>query len=300
MGKFKSYKCYGLVIESEINLPELEETTEKVQVEIKFGKTPERLENPMESSIRYEISKNEFLIKIDNIAKFYVAEGKSITIERLNENNDEDIKIFLYSTVFAALLQQRGYLVFHGMTAKLNNKGVVFLGNSNAGKSALAATLYEKGYSILSDELCVVKVEKGNRLCVFKGISRLYLWNDTLIQLNKDIKDFKPMRKDIKKYIYNVKTNINESMRVDKIFIISHHNLEEISTKQLLGHKKIGLLKELIYNVKAQETSIGRIELFKYLTNIGGNMKITEVKYCNNGWQMTKLSQIIEKEVSKE
>lgn len=291
----KKHKVYGVVFESELELNGADESKEATDVIISFGKTPERLEVPVIESILYQASKNEFLLEVLGVARYYVKDGNQILIERFNNTDDRDILAFLYNSVFAALLQQRGLLVFRGMVAKINNELVPVLGESYSGKSFLAALMYEKGHDIFSDELCVLKVSADGTISTVKGLNRIHLWKDTMKKLGKYIENFTPVRDNLRKYIFNTSVKSykkNEIIR--SINILEVNNDKEASNNKILGHRKLNELRKKIHNIELQELYTGKIEFFRMLTSICEKNLINSISYCNRKINISEVAEMIE------
>lgn len=78
------YFAHGLSITSELLCPELtqvEQNGHAPDVIIRLGATPTALENPTKQSFLYQAKPNHFLLNLNQIARFWVQEGKQITIE---------------------------------------------------------------------------------------------------------------------------------------------------------------------------------------------------------------------------
>lgn len=74
------YRAFGLNIESGIELPELNSTESLPEIYIRLGKTPFSLKEPVLKGVRFEVSAGHFLLSVDNIARYFVENGKNIFI----------------------------------------------------------------------------------------------------------------------------------------------------------------------------------------------------------------------------
>ena len=81
------YEAFGLYITSSLRLPELLPTDFEHQpdVVIEFAKVPNQLENPVQIGVTYQTAPNLFLFTKEEVARYYVTDGKSILIERVEE-----------------------------------------------------------------------------------------------------------------------------------------------------------------------------------------------------------------------
>ena len=81
MNQKYTYKAFGLVFQSEFEIPEFIEDKGSPDVEISLGKTPENLKEITKKGVKFQASKNEFLLEVDHIAKYYVVDGNRIIVD---------------------------------------------------------------------------------------------------------------------------------------------------------------------------------------------------------------------------
>jgi hypothetical protein len=144
-------------------------------VTIDFGKFPQSIENPLFSGVRFQTSGQKFLLTVDKIARYYVVDGKSITIEPFVNADMDEVRLFLLGSAFGALIHQRGLLPFHGSSLKIGNSAIILSGLSGAGKSTLAAAFRQKGYQILSDDVSVISFLNDQIPIVHPGYPQMKL-----------------------------------------------------------------------------------------------------------------------------
>jgi len=183
------YQVYGLTVESEIELPELVPVeNHQPQVQIRFGEIPETLHNVIEEWPWCMASDTEFLFHIEGVAKFYITQGRTITIERHRELPRAvpaaDIRLWLLGTAFAALLHQRNLLPLHVSAVRTPNGVWAFTGESGEGKSTLAGLLHRRfGHELVSDDVSVIDPDE-NEPIIYPGPRKLKLWADALDHLD--------------------------------------------------------------------------------------------------------------------
>jgi len=153
--KYK-YQAFGLVFESEFLLLNLLSSEKKADIEILLEKTPQNIKTPERKGVLFEASQNELLLKVNNIANYYVKDGKKIIIEKHNSSSNKEVELFLMGPVLGALFHQRGILPIHGSAIKINNFCIIISGVSGVGKSTLAAAFLKKKYKILADDISII------------------------------------------------------------------------------------------------------------------------------------------------
>ena len=89
------YHVFGLKIKSVIRFMDMPQTDGRPDVTIAYGKTPDALSDPKVSGVRYQAGTGEFLLQVDNVARYYVTNGNRIVIERQPRASDEEVLLFL-------------------------------------------------------------------------------------------------------------------------------------------------------------------------------------------------------------
>lgn len=293
-----NYKAYGLMVNSELLIPELETAEGTPDVIIKFGKVPMHLENASETGIRFEASQDEFLLKIDNIARYYVWAGREIVIEPLNEGREDDIIVFLLGTVFGALLHQRGFLVLHGSCIEVNGEGVLFTGVSGIGKSTLAAAFYEKGYPVLTDDVSAVFIGEDEAPYIMPGMPSLKLWQDSAVKFGKDTQTLVPLRKEMNKYRLEIGDKfVAGPLPLSRIYILNTDFETEIKINEISSLDRLTTLIDNTYRIRFLKGQGGKALHFKQCAVLANKVGIYRVQRPKSGFRINELLERLEKEL---
>lgn len=243
------YTAYGLTIASELDLPELvpfpESGEHPIDVHIRFGVVPDSLEKPRVSGVLYQASPGLFLLQVPGIARYLVRAGEKITIDAFSGYHVSDIRLFLLHSVFAALLHQRGLLVLHGSSVVTPQGAFVFLGRSASGKSSLAAVLYQRGWAVLSDEICAITLGANGMLVAPPGFPQVCLWADTLSALHLDAADLSPLRPGLDKYTISVVQRFpEEPVPIRNFYLLASHQLHEFDIEPVTGQARFQMIRD--------------------------------------------------------
>lgn len=174
------YTAYGLTIASEFALPELRdrdagERAGAVRIESgSVAPVPEGANGHEER--RLDIGPDRCRLSYDDIGSFRIEGGRRIVVDPA----DADVpatKVFrrlLEGQVLGLLCHQRGHLVLHGSAVQIDGNAVVFLGPTGAGKSTTATACYGAGYSLLDDDVVVIRTPETTPM-VAPGVPQLKL-----------------------------------------------------------------------------------------------------------------------------
>ena len=198
-----SYQLLGTVVSSDLELPELIPHQGSATPEIRISEvgSVDPLKSPAFTGIRFQVAPDQLWLKVDGTAKYLVQNGSSVLIEREEGADDSDVRTFLYSTAFSALVAQRGLLGLSASVVNIDGQGVGFLGLEGSGKSTVLAALKKVGATPIADGLCPVDTGSFEAPMVlpFSPVNRL--WEDVMRHLGLDPALHSRIRTGIRKYI---------------------------------------------------------------------------------------------------
>jgi len=245
-----AYTAHGLEIHSELELPELVPVQPRQpDVVISYGEAPVALSNPQDRGVLYQAQPCRFLLRLEGIANYLVTNGTTITIEPAPASDITELRVFLLGSAFGALLHQRRLVPLHGSAVATPWGAIVFVGDSGMGKSTLAAAFYQQGYRLLSDDVCVVRIESGVPV-VYPAYPGLYLWTDMLKQLDADAS---PRRKrpGLEKYwVPATQRFATNGVPLRAVFELTMTNTEELSLSPYAHGDKLAVLVNHTYRIR--------------------------------------------------
>lgn len=293
------YHIFGLNITSVIPLPTHpilhSQPNVTPDVVIECGTTPDALADPRVKGVRYQAAPGEFLLRVDNVARFYVQGGSRITIMPEAGAGADDILIFLMGSAMGALLHQRNILVLHGSAIAVNGESVAFCGPSGIGKSTLAAGFHQRGYPFLADNLCAIAICDG-RPAVIPGFARLKLWADTLKKLDTSKDQLKSVRwgVELEKVFLPVDACQNAPVPLHTVFILESNNTDKMAITPLQGNEKIDPLIENTYRMRFLHGLGGKKDHFKQCAAVAAKAGVCQVVRPNKGFLLKELMDLVE------
>jgi hypothetical protein len=181
-----AYRISGLSVVSDLVLPGLAEVGDGTgtAVTIRAAAVPETLDDAAERGPSWEFAADRFLLCIPGLARFLLTRGREITYEPLPGVPREELAIFVLGTVFGILLHQRDQITLHASAVLVGGKAVLFCGPSGAGKSTMAAALGQRGYPLITDDVCAIVFDPDGRALIQPDGRQLKLWTQAIERLD--------------------------------------------------------------------------------------------------------------------
>ena len=180
------YRISGLTVGSEIALPGLcVETGGSAlpDVTIRRAPVPRALAASSAAGPTWQIAGGQFLLRVPGVARFLLSEGRDIAFELEPGGEPADIPVFILGTAFGILLHQRERIVLHASAVRVNGKAILFCGSSGAGKSTLAAVLAQRGFPLVTDDVCAITIGSAGTPIVHPDGRQLKLWAQAIERL---------------------------------------------------------------------------------------------------------------------
>lgn len=178
MATLTHYRYHGLLVASAMLLPELAPFTELAPA----GEADVHIELSEARAGAGELLASPEVVRfvVPEVAGYEVRAGCRIVVEMAAGAEAIEVRLFLLGTAWAVLCYQRELLPIHGAVVRVGASAVAFCGPSGAGKSTVAAWLHARGYALICDDLCRVKLSTAGPPLVWPSAPRSKLWRESL------------------------------------------------------------------------------------------------------------------------
>jgi hypothetical protein len=281
--------AYNLVIDSELELPELHQAAadriQAIDVTIRWGAVPaERGADPDDPLLR--ASSREARLRVPEVARFWVRDGREIVIDPEPQADEDSIRVYLLGSAFGVLLFQRGYLVLHGNAVQIGDRCMVCVGHSGAGKSTLAAAFLRRGYSILADDVVPVDAQCN----ALPGFPRIKLWQDTASQMDIDTTTLRRIIPDMEKFNFPVNEHFaTQPLPVRWVYILSGEDQPDIRLEPLYGMERFSPLRGNTYRVEFLQDMGLSAEHLRLVGQLAARIRLVRVSRSNQGFELDAL-----------
>lgn len=223
------YNAFGLVIQSELLLPELVVAEGTPDIVIRLAR--------IDSLAPMSVNMSSSYTAKTTLGTIYLHGGRELIIDPAPEVEESILRNFILGPVLAGLLRQRGLLVFHASSVAINNSAVVFLGRSGWGKSTLAGAFHTQGYSLVTDDVTVVQIGIGHPK-VFPSFPKVKLWPDATTAMGYDTENLPPVHSQSEKRIYCATDGFSQTpLPLNRMYVLAegtHHKIEALNNRDAL------------------------------------------------------------------
>lgn len=293
------YWAYGLTIQSEMYFPELMpiDFTEFIDVSLSLGQVPAHLgEGSGSPNKKVFIDNSSFKLYVPGIATYWAEAGASIIIEKGDEVDEDVVRLFCLSNIFAAILNQRKIFPLHAAAIKIDNYVILICGHSGAGKSTLLASLLSKGFKIFSDDVCVPLISSSGKVYMQSSYPMMKYWKDTLEGFPFLGKPDVQLRPDYHKYgIFFHNEFETKALLPSHVFFLEKSSEKvDLSLREIKG---VELFQKFESNAYRGEYLIGldlKQSHFELFTTLANQIKGYVVERSGNDNTIKELSDIVE------
>jgi hypothetical protein len=295
--KTNYYQVFGLVVQSELVLPELNTIDQaKPDIIIRIGPTPGKLEKVSFRGAIFESSPEEFLFSND-IVKLHIKDGKTICFQPNDTASDQEIRLYILGTGLGVILHQRGLLPIHGSSIAHNGRAYIFSGISTSGKSSLAAAFALKGYKVLADDISVVKKDKNGIFMVHPGIPHIKIWNDVQSVLNfPEVTE--RVRPQLEKYFLSHQIEFyNEPLPIAAICVLNIKRDKGFEYSKITGVDKFNSLRNNTFRIRILD-SIGQTQAhFQTISQLANSIDLYSICRPSIPLNINELADFVEKNI---
>jgi len=296
------YKAFGLTFRSCIEHPEFvaQPSTSESDCVISFGSVPHNLKKPDAFGGVYQYQGQQFILRIEHVARYLIENGDKITIEKVPGATDREMIVFLWASAVAVLLHQRGKLILHGSSIMHGEHAIIFSGSSGSGKSTIASTFATyKGAMIISDDISAISMDPSGTPVVLPGYPLIKLWRDSSDKLGFEWDEGRLIRKRVNKMMVNINDKfVHHAVPMRQLYILSYKNNGPVAINEVNGYKKLELLTGKIFRknfLKKQES--GTLDIFTEASKILPLVRVCTLERQEGIGHLDKTIEMIEQDL---
>jgi hypothetical protein len=309
------YRAYGLTIDSELELPELEPVGgdgRSADLSIRIGPVPPQgLVGGQQLGPFMWADPANIWLHVPGVARFLATGGHTITVDpdpapavgvaggagvgtaagagaagsATPAPDPDSIRVFLLGSGLGAALCQRGLLVLHGNAVQVGEACMCAVGHSGTGKSTLAAGFWRRGHAILADDVVAV----DSNCCALPGFPRIKLWQDSADKLSVDTSALRRVRPSTNKFNLPVAPARTGALPLRWVYILDVHNGPDLRLEPITGLARFTPLHNNTYRVRFLDGMAMKGEHLKLCGQLAGRIRLVKVSRPREGFTLDAL-----------
>ena len=292
------WTAFGLRIRSWLPLPELLPAPDDGaahDVEIVCGVVPADLPEARLGGRWYQSAPGKMLLRVEGVARYLASEGRRVTIAPEAGSDLDEVRAFLLTVVFGALLHQRDDFVLHGSAIAVGGESVAFLGFSGAGKSTTAAAFRRRGHAVLTDDLCVVRPTAEGRSAIHPSFPHMKLWLDSLQELELSPAGLRRIRHKLEKRTLPLGAEFaRAALPIRKLYVLRATDLAELSLVAAAGPEKFQILKNQTYRFGFLEGGEQQPRHFEQALRLAQEVPVVIARRPRESFRLDELVELID------
>ncbi|HEY7245502.1 MAG TPA: nucleotidyltransferase family protein [Xanthobacteraceae bacterium] len=282
------YEIYGLVIASELDLPELMPrrvaSAAVPDVNIVFGRISPAL-IAAAGDLLLHAENGKILLTVPQVARYCVMQGNRVLVEPQAGIAAAMVRLFLLGSVIGLVCQQRGMLALHASAIAINGEAVAFVGRQGQGKSTLAAhCLGQNPARLVADDILVVSFDSDGQPRVQPGMPGLKLWRDALQVLGREAEGLRPDWIRAEKFILPILDQLAQApARLNCVYVLDDDDhAGDGRIQELSGASAAGALVANTYRVEFLDLTGQRLAHFSASTRIAERVPVRRLWRCRD------------------
>ncbi|MEK3732532.1 MULTISPECIES: aldolase [unclassified Paenibacillus] len=247
------YQAFGLTIQSELPLPELQPSPHNrpADIAVLYADLSDMWSAHSDGRKSYHCSPHRIVFRVPGLAVFAVEDGTSIRIspeEAIYEDHEDKLRLYVLGTCMGAALLQRRILPLHGSAVVIGQQAYAFVGHSGHGKSTLASALLQRGCHLLSDDVIAVKLGDQDKPYAMPAYPQQKLWQESLDVFGLSSDEYRPLFDRETKYAVPVASRFtNEALPLAGVFELVKAHAGEVSIRPVNKLERLPLLHRHTY-----------------------------------------------------
>lgn len=244
------YRVAGFLFRSDFPISELgsiDPGDNAADVQVRKGSVPASLTSPTLSISWLAVSADECRLEIPSIGRFFIRGGVEVVVDPDPAAAPEDLDPYLLGIVVGVICHQRGLLALHANAVEIEDGCVAFVGPSGAGKSTLTGFLSQRGYRMVTDDVCLIRFH-DNQATVCPTTPRLKLWKNTLNAMGHESEPLKRVLSRLDKFSLPVNQAIGV-LPLRRVYVLAQPAIgEPEGIRRVTGAEAIKSLMDNLYH----------------------------------------------------
>lgn len=287
------YRAYGCNIASDIPFLQLMPGMDPALDTISIRRCDTLPDAPEEATRLgpFSIAAPNFLsVNVDQVVHIVALSGDTLLYRPHEKSDATSLQVFLLGSGLGGLLMQRKFLVMHGNAVQINGTCTLCVGKSGAGKSTTAAGLMQRGFRVMSDDVCAI----NDYSQIIPGIPHIKLWQNSADHLEIKTEGLSRIRPELEKYrIPMDDAFLAGPLSIKRVYVLSPAQTDTVTCETITGHKKLAALRANTYRLPFVK-GMGLESLhFRQIAHLAQQVTVKLVRRPTEGFKLDQLLDVL-------
>jgi hypothetical protein len=155
--------------------------------------------------------------------------------------------------------------------------------------------LCKKGYEILTDDVCAVRIGAGGTSCITPGFPSLKMRQDAAERLETSTDGLEPVKRDMEKYRVGIRAGYcADAVRHDQRYELSTYDGSSVKLEPVKNMAKLETLIRNTYRCSFVNAQGMKSQHFRQCAAVAGKIDVFTVLRPKDGYMLDKLANAVE------
>ena len=297
------YKAFQLRVAADLEFPELL-AAEPGEPDVVFRREEIARDEPLAGWKNQLCADGSFTVE-DQAVNFrmVVRDNATVVYDAAAEWMEPDGRTHLLSHGFAALMYLRGHVPLHAnvLRAPSRNYCIAIAGARGAGKSTTSLKLMGRGWRLVSDDLCVTRLDPAAATAL-PGFPRLKLWPSTLAAFGYEAAEYSRLWRGQEKRHFPLDRKYFDAAEapLSDVFVLeASAKSESVTARGVVGLEKVMLLRPHLMAAASQGVDQDPGRLLSLVARLSQFVRLTVVQRPIGKDSTESLADVIESRLAK-
>ena len=228
-----------------------------------------------ERSVTVAATSVDAVVEVHNLARFHVAHGQTVTVERHPGADRTTIQAWLYGTVASLVAGQQGRFALHASVVELDGVRVGVAGRRGAGKSTSTLAAAAAGGTLVCDDLTVLRRDGTGRALLEPFGRPVHVWADTALHLGISTNDGVRVLAGHDKWTLPA-PGLDAQVPLDTLVALSVHDGDEVRWEPVPSDLSVAVVRNQTYRTQMM-SMIWPAPVFQWQNEIARSVHVYRV-----------------------
>jgi HPr Serine kinase C-terminal domain len=228
-------------------------------------------------------------LRISGVGAIAAERGTHVCVDPASAAAFAELQAWLFSTITALLLAQRGRFALHSSVVDLHGAGIALAGPRGAGKSATALRLVQRGHELIADDVAPLRL---NRRAIVTPYGRpIHVLPETAEAIGLDLSEAVPLSNGESKL--ELPPPSSRESPLHAIVVLRPEPGAELAATAERGAAAAALVAENVYRAEILASIYAR-EIFEWAATVAAQAKVFILRRPEGNWTLDSVYSTIE------